>query len=385
VIGRLKFDIDPLVIQMLDQIPEDVVVNGTVLDPAIGGGQFVKEVERRKRAAGKTDAEISATVFGIEQNVLRKNYAVNKHKLVGNYTVDNFLEKDFKDMKFDVIVGNPPYQGSNDKGTAQPKSHNLWSKFIDKSINLVKDNGYVSFVTPDSWMSANSQLLIKFKEQSLSWVNTNVGKYFNVGSSFTAWSLQKNNKGTTCEIDGLPVQIDKLNYLPRDFHNSYPIHNKVINSNFSKLKVCGDTTCHSDHKHKKLSDNKDAVYKYKTHHTNAQTKFSKLKSKDFDKKKVLWSLSGYFKPFYDPGTIGTTEICQYVLVNNDIEGKNVLSYLNSKIYQYIITTGKWSGFLNGRVIEGLPELPNKNYTDQDLYKLFNLTADEIIIVENAIK
>jgi hypothetical protein len=98
MLGRLKFDIDTLVNQILDQIPNDVIVNGTVLDPAIGGGQFVKEVERRKRAAGKTDKEIAKTVFGIEQNVLRKNYAVNKHKLVGNYEVDYFLERDFKDM-----------------------------------------------------------------------------------------------------------------------------------------------------------------------------------------------------------------------------------------------------------------------------------------------
>jgi len=166
----------------------------------------------------------------------------------------------------------------------------------------------VAFVTPDSWMSANSQLLNKFKQHSLNWVDTNVGKYFNVGSSFTAWSLQKNNNATVCHIDGIPVNINSLNYLPRDFHNSYPIHDKVVNSAFPKIAVQGDTTCHSDYKHKKLSDVCDSVYQYKTHHTNAQTKFSRLKSKDFDKKKIVWSLSGYFKPFYDPGTIGTTEV-----------------------------------------------------------------------------
>ena len=51
MIGRLKFNIDPLVNRILDQIPEDILIHGIVLDPAIGGGQFVKEVERRKRAA----------------------------------------------------------------------------------------------------------------------------------------------------------------------------------------------------------------------------------------------------------------------------------------------------------------------------------------------
>ena len=136
MLGRLKFDIDPLVNQMLDQIPQDVIINGTILDPAIGGGQFVKEVERRKRAAGKTDAEIAKTVFGIEQNVLRKNYAVNKHKLVGNYKVDNFLEKEFK-MKFDVIVGNPPFKNGNETGGKS----SLWRKIVAKSWNLVNNNG----------------------------------------------------------------------------------------------------------------------------------------------------------------------------------------------------------------------------------------------------
>jgi len=141
MIGRLKFDIDPLVSRMLDQIPEDVIVNGTVLDPAIGGGQFVKEVERRKRAAGKTDAEITATVFGIEQNVIRKNYAVNKHKLIGNYKVYNFLEKDFKNMQFDVIIGNPPYQDPTGQNT-------LYPKFYAKSVELSKPNGYIAMITP---------------------------------------------------------------------------------------------------------------------------------------------------------------------------------------------------------------------------------------------
>ena len=71
MIGRLKFEFNNLVNQILDQIPEELLINGTVLDPSIGGGQFIKEVERRKRAAGKTDAEIASTVFGIEENVLR--------------------------------------------------------------------------------------------------------------------------------------------------------------------------------------------------------------------------------------------------------------------------------------------------------------------------
>lgn len=389
MLERIK-DIKDLVNEMLDALPKTVWTSDstTFFDPAIGGGQFVAEIERRLRANGHSDKNIRSRVFGFEYSTALVDLAVNMNKLVGQYAkkpYDKFLELD-NTMKFDVIVGNPPYQGNNDIGTTQPKSHNLWSKFADKSIELIKDNGFVAFVTPDSWMSPNSQILKTFKDNSLIWVSTNVSKYFNVGSSFTAWILQKNQNTKTVTIDGLSVDLNTLNYLPRDFSKTYPIHNKVINSNHSKLKVLCDTSCHSDHKHGKLSDTQDAVFKYKTWHTNAQTRFSKIKSKHFDDHKIIWTLSGYFKPFYDDGNIGTTEVCQYIRINNQTEANNLLSYLNSKLYNFLITTGKWSGFLNGKLISSLPELAtNKQWTDKELYKHFGLTQEEIDYIESNVK
>jgi len=378
-----------LVNQMLNQLPNEVWISKTTtfFDPAIGGGQFVREIEHRLRAHGHSDANIRKRVFGLEYNQALIDLAVNMNKLVGQYVkkpYQKFFELD-NSMKFDVIVGNPPYQGNNDKGTTQPKSHNLWSKFAEQSINLVNDNGYVAFVTPDSWMSPNSQVLKTFKDNSLTWVSTDVSKYFTVGSSFTAWILQKNQSTKTVTIDGLTVNLNTLNYLPRDFANTYPVHNKVVNSAGTRLAVLCDTTCHSDHKHGKLSDTKDAVFKYKTWHTNAQTRFSKIKSKDFNNKKIVWTLSGYFKPFYDDGNIGTTEVCQYILVKDQVEAENILSYLNSKLYNFLIVTGKWSGFLNGKLICSLPKLANKKWTNNAIYKHFGLTQEEIDYVEANVK
>lgn len=385
MLSRMKFEIEPLVIEMLDQLPESVWASDstTFFDPAIGGGQFVKEIEHRLRIKGHSDGNIRRRVCGLEDSDLHIRYAVNKHELVGQYAkkpYENFLEMD-NAMKFDVVIGNPPYQGSNDIGTVQPKSHNLWSKFAEKAVSLIKDNGYVGFVTPDSWMSPNSKVLALFKENSLLWVSTNVSHYFSVGSSFTAWVLQKNNNTPTVEIDGLTVNLSDLNYLPRDFAKTFPIHNKVINSKGPRIDTLCDTSCHSDRKHGKLSDSKDSRFKYKTYHTNAQIKFSKVKSKDFDKHKVIWTLSGYFKPFYDDGNIGTTEVCQYVLVQDQTHADQLLSYLNSKLYKFLINTGKWSGFLNGKIISSLPRLPNKVWTDTKIYKHFNLTQEEIDYIE----
>lgn len=188
MLGRLKFEIDPLVNKILDQIPQDKIINGTVFDPAIGGGQFVREVERRKRAAGKTDAEICDTVFGIEENILRKDYAVNKHNLVGTYTVENYLEKDFSDMKFDIVVGNPPYQdGTKDGG--QNKIYNQISK---KALSLLKSDGVMAFITPTSVLKESKRFSL-INMPGLKIVDFTANDYFSVGTNICWWMIDRSH------------------------------------------------------------------------------------------------------------------------------------------------------------------------------------------------
>ncbi len=204
MLARLKFDISDLVNSILDQIPHDVIVNGTFLDPAIGGGQFVKEVEARKRAAGKTDEEIKKTVFGFEGNVLRMDYAKNKHNLNGSYIVGNFL-KELVEMKFDVIVGNPPYQDAVGQNTIYPK-------FYAKSISLLKEDGYLAMITPPAiipglWGVKNPDGIKMPKPINIKHIviGDSVKKYFpKVSSDFCYFILQN----TTPNNLNVPVQTD---------------------------------------------------------------------------------------------------------------------------------------------------------------------------------
>jgi SAM-dependent methyltransferase len=139
MLGRLKFNIAVLVEEILDQLPAYLWGSETTtfFDPAIGGGQFVAAVERRLRDAGHSDENISNRVFGYEDNQMRINFAINKYKLKGIYTARKFLEEEFN-MKFDVILANPPYQGKAE----------LHQRFFNKAVDLVKDGGIVSFIQP---------------------------------------------------------------------------------------------------------------------------------------------------------------------------------------------------------------------------------------------
>lgn len=61
-----------------------------------------------------------------------------------------------KDMKFDVIIGNPPYQESfGIEGGNSSNAKSIYNLFIDQSIHL--DPKYVVMITPSRWMTKTAQ------------------------------------------------------------------------------------------------------------------------------------------------------------------------------------------------------------------------------------
>ena len=147
MLGRLKFKIEGLVTEMLDQLPcqmwQDPKV--TFLDPAMGGGQFLEQIVERLRAAGHANSNIRRRVFGLEANEGRVNFVRLKNlpiqTAVGGVEVD--YEEVFGLKKFDVIIGNPPF--SDGSHTAKP----IYIDFIKKS--LVMATAHVLLVTPSTW------------------------------------------------------------------------------------------------------------------------------------------------------------------------------------------------------------------------------------------
>ena len=57
-----------------------------------------------------------------------------------------------EDMKFDIIVMNPPYQGTQEKkGEKRGGGTTLWDKFVVKSLDLLNEDGYLCAVHPANW------------------------------------------------------------------------------------------------------------------------------------------------------------------------------------------------------------------------------------------
>lgn len=149
-----------LIDEMLEKLPSSVWKNPNYkwLDPANGIGNFPMKVFERlneelssvygyKDEAKRKQHIIKNMLYMVELNP--KNVAVSR-KIFGkdaNIYCGSFLEDGWKDEfkidKFDVIIGNPPY---NEGKTGRSGLKNLDEIFTIKSLEHLKDNKYLLFI-----------------------------------------------------------------------------------------------------------------------------------------------------------------------------------------------------------------------------------------------
>ena len=402
MLSRMKFEIEPLVAEMLDQLPEAVWSSNstTFFDPAIGGGQFVRAIEQRLRSCGHSDANIRSRVFGFEESDLHIRFAVNKYNLVGQYVrkpYEKFFELD-NTMKFDVVVGNPPYQKDTTHG--KKVNDNLWAPLTFKAWSLVKDHGFLAFVTPDNWRTQTNDFrterksILKeiIKPYNTVAVNLNEAeRHFTVGSTISYFVVQntKDSNNTTQLISNWGKSTINLNIIPavpKDMSElGLSIFTKIMSTPGPRWSFVQKQT--KLNKSLSISETKDKQHSVMLFDSfgGKGIKFCDKQGEDHSSPKAMISYVGKYTVMVDSGNVTPAQhVHRQIIGANEIDGAR--TQLESKLYKFIVEGNRANQYIEKHVPNMMPKLDmSKKWTDKAIYKHFGLTQEEIDYVEANVK
>lgn len=275
--------------------------------------------------------------------------------------------------------------------------HKLWIDFTRKALDeWLVEGGRLYQVSPSSFMSPRSKALAMFRKHQVDMVDLRAGRWFpQVGSSFASYIVQAGREALVMDThfitetgQDFSVTLDEnALYLPNDLcAASFNIHQKVMFQPAKKMDVRFDyVTFHNSvlkRPDSPLSRSQTLEHVFPVFHTNSQTWWSSRQQEVATQMKVLWSRSGYTKPFYDDGQLGLTDMAYYVPVESAEQGMMLEHNLNTKLFQYVFATARWSGFGEAAVFHALPQLPmDVALAEEQMYDLFHLSATERAYVE----
>ncbi len=327
-------------------------------------------------------------------------------------------EEIFK-MKFDVIVGNPPYQMSDGGGGQGSSAIPLYNKFVEQAKKL--NPRFLTMIIPSRWF-VGGKGLDEFRESMIKDKRLRViHDFLNASDCFPGIAIKggvcyflwdRDNPGE-CEIITYenaeivsrmkrPLVEENTNIFIR-FNEAIPIYKKVRKfkeksfMNFvSSRKPFGFS---SDFRDFLPRGDKDSIKMYGNKIVGYLTKRAKIsQNNDWVKKWKIFISFGYGagdgyphqiinKPFIgEPNTCSTETYLVIGPFNNEKTTKNVLSYMTTKFFRFMVMLKKNTQNGTRHVYEFVPMQDfSKPWTDEELYKKYSLTKEEIEFIEKMIR
>ena len=325
-----------------------------------------------------------------------------------------FIHNYKPNMKFDVIIGNPPYQLS-DGGGKGTSAKAIYQKFVEQAKKL--NPRFLTMIIPSRWFSGGKGL-DSFREEMLNDDRMRqIHDFFNASDVFPGVEIKggvcyflwdRDNKGL-CEVSSYENAkiISKMErpLLEKDqdvfirYNRAISILKKVLAKNeqsFSEIvssqKPFGLRTFFKGIKDK--FDNSVKVYANKNIGYIKEEQI--LKNKEWqDEHKVIIpraigsgnSKTDIIKPIYSEPNSCCTET--YIVVRNNFTKQNtnnVITYIQTKFFHFLVTLQKNTMMASKTVYKFVPMQDfSKPWTDEELYKKYDLSQEEIDFIESMIR
>jgi len=310
---------------------------------------------------------------------------------------------------FDVILGNPPYnKGGIRSHTGKQlgdKNETIWTKFIEKSFEWLKPDGFLAFINPLSWLKKSHSLHNEMLDKHIVWLklwdNSQSKGMINADIPISLFVLQNtintNNKKKT-EITSIlkrrsltTTSIEYLNpaySIPLAFHSIFnklvsfietrnlqlEYKTKTIKSSGTKAKIPTEYTL----------EDMWAVDTF-TIKDGLMVKRATEQHPDANKRKLIISNKASFTgAFIDEGKISLTGNHKFYILGDNLE--IVKKMLDFRIINMIGHYTKYGqDFLDSEAFKYLPDIRKLGITDiteDEFYSLIGLTRQEITQIKN---
>ena len=338
--------------------------------------------------------------------------------------IHNLDVKKVFNMKFDVIIGNPPYQ-MNDGGGEGSSASPIYDKFVKSGIKL--NPKYLTMIIPARWYSGGKgldgfrdemlhdnrlRIIHDFPETSDCFPGINIRGgvcYFlwdrdhkgnctvynhknNIVTSFIDRNLLEGEATTFIRYNEAISILNKVRYfnegtMDKRVQSRLPFG---IPSNFDDYELTPTINTNivlfrSD----RSKSSQKQVFINKKHITkNLNWK---------DRKKVLVSKASPGGDEYPHSIISTpiyadvNSVCTetYLIVdfvNNETEGQNLISYMSTRFFRFMMSLIKNTQNISKSVFAFVPIQDfSKPWTDEELYAKYGLTDEEIAFIESMIR
>lgn len=358
MLSRLKFDLSEIINEKLTHIPNYIWESKTTTfcDSQMAGGQYIKETVNKLREFGHSDANIKSRVFGFSENEFYLSYVKSNPALIG--TFDNYKEN--INMNFTVGLGNPPYQKiTNLINSDNNKQGSFWWEVIESSLDK-NEPDVIAYTVPTSlfsmggWGTESHKITNLYRRgYKITHIWTSCNHYFKGVSIPISSFIAQKIKSNQCKL------VDKNQIINIEYSKPFPF---ILDTNtFSILEKCFNGN-NWNFKERNHSNENDVVVQ--------------INGGRFKQYKKLFV--GYSKD--------SPHSAQTLILDSTSNIDNAKSIFQSKLFEFIFKIyGGENGQSSTGILKKLPKLSlDFKYSDNDIYKYFNLTNEEIKYIENYI-